>query len=151
MKGFYNVLETIKTQLLSSKFCNTVTYGDIRDVDLAKKTVFPLSHFIVDSAQYGENTITFSINLLCMDLVDISKTSTVDHFTGNDNEQDVLNTQLQVVVNLLDALKIGNLYTTKYQLINEPSIEPFTKRFENLMAGWAVNIVVEVVNDNSIC
>jgi len=151
MKGFYNVLETIKTELLSSKFCNTVTYGDIRDVDLAKKTVFPLSHFIVDSAQYGENTITFSINLLCMDLVDISKTSTVDHFTGNDNEQDVLNTQLQVVVNLLDALKIGNLYTTKYQLINEPSIEPFTKRFENLMAGWAVNIVVEVVNDNSIC
>ena len=151
MKGFYNVLETIKTQLLSSKFCNTVTYGDIRDVDLAKKTVFPLSHFIVDSAQYGENTITFSINLLCMDLVDISKTSTIDHFTGNDNEQDVLNTQLQVVVNLLDALKIGNLYTTKYQLINEPSIEPFTKRFENLMAGWAVNIVVEVVNDNSIC
>jgi len=151
MKGFYNVLETIKTQLLSSKFCNTVTYGDIRDIDLAKKTVFPLSHFIVDSAQYGENTITFSINLLCMDLVDISKTSTVDHFTGNDNEQDVLNTQLQVVVNLLDALKIGNLYTTKYQLINEPSIEPFTKRFENLMAGWAVNIVVEVVNDNSIC
>ena len=151
MKGFYNVLETIKTELLSSKFCNTVTYGDIRDIDLAKKTVFPLSHFIVDSAQYGENTITFSINLLCMDLVDISKTSTADHFTGNDNEQDVLNTQLQVVVNLLDALKIGNLYTTKYQLINEPSIEPFTKRFENLMAGWAVNIVVEVVNDNSIC
>ena len=151
MKGFYNVLETIKTELLSSKFCNTVTYGDIRDIDLAKKTVFPLSHFIVDSAQYGENTITFSINLLCMDLVDISKTSTIDHFTGNDNEQDVLNTQLQVVVNLLDALKIGNLYTTKYQLINEPSIEPFTKRFENLMAGWAVNIVVEVVNDNSIC
>ncbi len=151
MKGFYNVLETIKTELLSSKFCNTVTYGDIRDVDLAKKTVFPLSHFIVDSAQYGENTITFSINLLCMDLVDISKTSTVDYFTGNDNEQDVLNTQLQVVVNLLDELKLGNLYTTKYQLTNEPSIEPFTKRFENLMAGWAVNIVVEVENDNAIC
>ena len=151
MKGFYNVLETIKTELLSSKFCTTVTYGDIRDIDLAKKTAFPLSHFIVDSAQYGENIITFSINLLCMDLVDISKTSTDDHFTGNDNEQDVLNTQLQVVVNLLDELKLGNLYTTKYQLTNEPSIEPFTKRFDNLMAGWAVNLVIEVVNDNSIC
>ena len=86
-----------------------------------------------------------------MDLVDISKTSMDDHFTGNDNEQDVLNTQLQVVIKLLDELKLGTLYTSKYQLTNDPSIEPFTKRFDNLMAGWAVNIVVEVVNDNSIC
>ena len=151
MIGFYNVIETIKTELLSSRFCNTVTYGDIRDVDLAKKTAFPLSHFIVDSAQYNETTIRFSINLLCMDLVDISKESTTDQFRGNDNEQDVLNTQLQVVVNLLDELKLGTLYATKYQLINEPSIEPFTKRFDNLLAGWAVNIVIDVVNDNSIC
>ena len=151
MKGFYNVLETIKTELLGSPFCNTVTYGDIRDVDLAKKTAFPLSHFIVDSAQYGENIITFSINLLCMDLVDISKEDTADQFTGNDNEQDVLNTQLQVVVKLLDELKLGTLYTNLYQLTNDPSIEPFTKRFDNLMAGWAVNLVIEVQNDNSIC
>ena len=151
MIGFYNVLETIKTELLSSKFCNTVTYGDIRDVDLAKKTVFPLSHFIVDSAQYGENTISFTINLLCMDLVDVSKASTENHFTGNDNEQDVLNTQLQVIVNLLDSLKQGSLYATKYQLTNDPSIEPFTSRFENLVAGWSVSLVVEVENDNAIC
>ena len=86
-----------------------------------------------------------------MDLVDISKEDTVDQFTGNDNEQDVLNTQLQVVVKLLDELKLGTLYTNLYQLTNDPSIEPFTKRFDNLMAGWAVNLVIEVQNDNSIC
>ena len=42
MKGFYNVLETIKTELLGSPFCNTVTYGDIRDVDLAKENSIPI-------------------------------------------------------------------------------------------------------------
>jgi hypothetical protein len=151
MIGFYNVLDTIKTELLSSPFCSSVTFGDINEVDLSKRSSFPLSHFIVDSARYQSQTITFTINLICMDIVDISKEDSTDLFIGNDNEQDVLNTQLQVIVNLLDKLKTGQLYSDKYQLDSDPTIEPFTDRFDNKLAGWAVSIDVNVVNDNSIC
>ena len=47
MKGFYNVTETIKNQLLSDVNVNTVTMGDITKVDLSKQTLFPLSHLVL--------------------------------------------------------------------------------------------------------
>ena len=47
MTGFYKLLDTLKAELISSPFVNTVTYGDISDVDLNKQNIFPLSHFIV--------------------------------------------------------------------------------------------------------
>lgn len=151
MTGFYNLLDTIKNELLSSPFVGNVTFGDINDVDLSKRTSFPLSHFIVDSARYQSQVITFTINLICMDVVDISKEDSTDLFIGNDNEHDVLNTQLQVIVNLLDKLKTGQLYLDEYQLDSDPTIEPFTDRFDNKLAGWAVSFDVDVANDNSIC
>ena len=46
MKGFYQVTETIKNQLLSDVNVNTVTTGDITKIDLSKQTIFPLSHII---------------------------------------------------------------------------------------------------------
>jgi len=47
MKGFYQVTETIKNQLLSDVNVNTVTTGDITKIDLSKQTIFPLSHLVI--------------------------------------------------------------------------------------------------------
>ena len=149
MKAFYNILETIKAELLDSPFVNTVTYGALDRVDLNKKTIFPLSHFMVNNVSYGENTLTYNMSLLCMDIVDISNDSVDDIFVGNNDEHDVFNTQQAVIIRVLDALKRGDLYANLYQLEGEPNIEPFVDRFENRLAGWAVTFDVVVVNDMS--
>lgn len=151
MKGFYNVIETIKDELLASPFINTVTYGDISEVDLAKKTIFPLGHFMVDTVTYTSQTLTFEINMLVMDIVDFNKEEQEDNFITNGNEQDILNTQLQVVTNVLDKLSIGNLYTSKYQLTGEPQLQAFVDRFDNILCGWAVTVSIQVENTNAIC
>jgi len=52
MKGFYNITTKIKETLALDAFVNTVTYGDIFEVDLNKQDIFPLSHFIVNNATY---------------------------------------------------------------------------------------------------
>jgi hypothetical protein len=39
MQGFYNITEKIRQQLQQDDFVNTVTYGDIFEVDLAKQTI----------------------------------------------------------------------------------------------------------------
>ena len=44
IRGFYQLTETIETQLLADVNVNTVTTGDIFDIDLAKNTLFPLMH-----------------------------------------------------------------------------------------------------------
>lgn len=151
MTGFYNILEKIKDTLNAEPFVNTVTYGNIDDVDLNKQSIFPLSHVIVNNTTVQEKTLTFNISVLAMDIVDVSKKKTTNVFRGNDNEQDVLNTQLALLTRLSAALKRGDLYIEKYQLSGDVSCEPFVDRFENKLAGWTATFDVLVQNDMTIC
>ena len=149
--GFYQITKTIKDQLLDDVNVNTVTTGDITDIDLAKQTMYPLSHVIVNNVTLEENVYRFNISVLAMDIVDQSKEATTDIFKGNNNEQDVLNTQLVVLNKLIQVLRMGTLYQNKYQLDGDPTCEPFYDRFENQVGGWACTFDVLIQNDINIC
>jgi hypothetical protein len=151
MNGFYRVLDTIKDTLQADTNCNTVTYGDITQIDLSKQTMFPLSHIIVNSVTSGENIMTFNLSILSMDIVNVSKDEVTDIFVGNDNEQDVLNTQLTVLNKVIQKLRIGSLYSDKYQVQGDVSLEPFRDRFENQIAGWTATMDVIIENDVNVC
>lgn len=151
MKGFYSVTDKIKTLLNAEPFVNTVTFGSIDDVDLDKQSIFPLSHVIVNNAVVGTKTTTFSISILAMDLVDISNDEVTDVFVGNDNEQDVLNTQLALLTRVINELQRGDSYTDKYQIEADVTCEPFVDRFENKLAGWTATFDVVVINDMTVC
>jgi hypothetical protein len=151
MKGFYQITTAIKDQLYKDIFVNTVSSGDIFEIDLNKQTIFPLSHIIVNNAQYNGNVWIFNISVLCMDVVDFSKTEQTDQFLTNDNEQDVLHTQLMVINRLLEVLRRGSLYDDLYQLQGTPNCEPFVDRFENKIAGWTVTFDVMVANEMTSC
>jgi len=150
-QGFYLLTDKIKEELLSNEHINTVTFGDITEVDLSKQTIFPLGHIMINNVTHQERVLSFSITVMTMDVVDTSKEATVDLFAGNDNEQDVLNTQLAISNRLVEKLRSGTLYTSKYQLDGNPVCEPFVDRFENKIAGWATTITVYVQNDIYIC
>jgi hypothetical protein len=151
IRGFYLLTETIKNQLLADVNVNTVTTGDIYDIDLSKQSIFPLSHIIINNVTTQEQTLTFNISVLAMDIVDESKEITEDIFRGNNNEHDVLNTQLAVLNKLVMVLRKGTLYSDQYQLDGDATLEPFYERFENRLAGWAATFDVLVKNDISIC
>jgi hypothetical protein len=150
-RAFYQITQTIKNQLLEDINVNTVTFGNITDIDLSKQTMFPLSHIIVNNVSFPNNTVSFNISILSMDIVNQSKEETTDIFIGNDNEQDILNTQLAVQNRLMIELKRGDLFTNQYQLEGVASCEPFTDRFEHLVAGWALTFEIVTSNDISIC
>jgi hypothetical protein len=151
IRGFYQLTETIKTQLLSDDNVNSVTTGDITEIDLSKQTIFPLSHIIVNSVNTQEQVLAFNITVMSMDIVDVDKEAEVDLFRGNNNEHDILNTQLAVLNKLVMILRKGSLYTTKYQLEGNPTCEPFFDRFENQLAGWACTMDILIENDITIC
>jgi hypothetical protein len=151
IRGFYLLTETIKDQLLADVNVNTVTTGDIYDIDLAKQSIFPLSHIIINSVSTQEQTLTFNISVLAMDIVDESKEATTDIFRGNNNEQDILNTQLAVLNKLVMVLRKGTLYSDQYQLNGDATLEPFYERFDNRLAGWSATFDVFVKNDIDIC
>jgi hypothetical protein len=155
MQGFYNITERIRVQLAQDVFVNTITYGDIFRVDLKKQTIFPLCHVVVNNATMEGNVFRYNISVMAMDIVDISKdaidNTALGQFRGNDNEQDVLNTQFAVIARLLKVLESGDLFTELYQLDGNPNIEPFTERFENYLAGWVASFDVLIPNDMTSC
>ena len=151
MANYYNILDTLRTHLNNDAIVNTVTTGDIFQVDLAKQTIFPLSHIMVNSATFEGNVIRFNISLLAMDIVDISKDEVTEMFLGNDNEQDVLNTQLAVVNRLYEMLRRGDLYSYNFMVDGNPTCEPFAERFENYLAGWTMTFDILVANTMTIC
>lgn len=151
IRGFYQLTETIKEQLLNDVNTNTVTTGDITEIDLSKQTIFPLAHIIVNNVVAQEQVLLFNITVLAMDIVNQSKEETTDLFRGNNNEQDILNTQLAVLNRLVMVLRKGTLHTNLYQLDGDGNCDPFYERFENLLAGWACTFDVAVQNDIDIC
>ena len=152
MKHVYDILDVLRDELRSHPAVNTVSYGDITDLDLDKTTMFPLSHLLIDNASYGERTITFSIKLLCADIVDYNQSENqFDEFYGNDNLHDVMNTQFQVINSLITKLMRGDLFKSNYQVTSTPSAEPFKESYGNVLAGWSTVIQIEVPNGINIC
>ena len=151
MKEFYDLIDKLYEELNSSEFVNTVTFGNIMDVDLSKQSIFPLSHINIQDAVFGEHTITFSIQVIAMDLVDESKEDKFDSdsipYQGLDNKHDVLNTQLAVINRLQSKLRRGDLNDDNYVLDTDATATMFEDRFENLMAGWALSLSISIPNN----
>jgi len=151
VRGFYQLTKTIQDNMLADININTVTTGDITDVNLLKQDIFPLGHIIINSVVVNEQTLDFSISIMACDVVEQSKEETVDIFRGNNNVQDILNTQLGVLNKLIQKLRMGDLYTDMYQLDGSPSLDPFYDRFENELAGWTATMNIQIYNDIYIC
>ena len=151
IRGYYQLTETIKEQLLADVNVNTVTTGDITDDNLSKQDIFPLSHIIVNNVTVNEQTLDFNISILACDIVNQSKLETTDIFTGNNDIQNILNNQLAVLNRLTQRLRMGQLHTDMYQLNGNPSLQPFYDRFENQLAGWTATMDVQIYNDIYIC
>jgi hypothetical protein len=149
MRQFYNLTKTIKDTLEANSQVNVVTFGDIFDIDLNKQTIFPLSHIMVNQASFEGQIVRVNVSVICMDVVDETKQdpkAQAEPFYGTNNEQDILNTQLAVINDLVAKLRKGTLYTDLYQLDGNPTCVPFTERFENLLTGWTATFDVLLPN-----
>ena len=151
MNSFYNVIDSINTVVSAEPFNNQVTFGDIADVDLRKQSLFPLAHIMINSATITNNLVTQNMTIFFMDLVDESNEPIESFFLGNDNKQDVLNTQLALATRVLRVLQKGDLYRDNFEIIGDASCEPFTERFQNMLAGWAVTFTINTQTDMTYC
>lgn len=153
MRQVYTVIDKIQEKLNANGVTNTVTFGDILEVDLDKTTIYPLSHISMGDVTFSDRIITATIQLFCLDVVDKSNTLTDENLIyGNDNLQDVLNTQLQVVNDIQQELRRGELFSGQLQLTTDITASPFLDNFENQLGGWAATINIEMANtEHTIC
>ena len=64
VRGFYQITDTIKTELLKNIDVNTVTSGDLSQINLQKQDIFPLSHIMINNVTDEENVLRFNISVL---------------------------------------------------------------------------------------
>ena len=148
---YFDIIDKLKAHFDADVLVNTVTQGNLFDIDLSKQTIFPLVHIIVNTASLESNVVRYNISILAMDIVDITKDEEENKFDGNDNELYVLNTQLQVLTRCYELLLRGDLWSDKFQIDGNPSCEPFVDRFENKLAGWTMTCDILIPNGMTIC
>ncbi len=151
MKSFYNIIDSIKDAVNTEPFNSNVSFGDIADIDLKRQSIFPLAHIMVNNATINDNLISFNVTLFLMDLVDVSKSADTSLFLGNDNTQDVLNTQIALATRVMRVLQKADLYRNDLELINPAKCEPFEERFDNTLAGWAVTFDISAKTEMTYC
>tara|TARA_R110002050_G_scaffold244531_1_gene382130 strand:+ start:1522 stop:1968 length:447 start_codon:yes stop_codon:yes gene_type:complete len=142
---FYDVVDIIKQTLLEDDFVNSVSYGDITKVDTSKTTIYPLSHMVVNSVVVGDNMFTFNVSIASMDLID-----QVNDNEG-DNEMNIFNTQSSVLSRLILKMRRYNMRNNGFQIVGQPSLEYFTHRFEDDVAGVDTTFEVNVIQDMNVC
>ena len=132
----YKILQRIEAVINTEPIAKTVTNGDLFEVDLNKKTLFPLAHIILNNATHQNSVISFNFSILFMDLED------------EDDRTDVLNTQFMLAIRVMEKLSRAE---SGIELIGNPTFEPFHERFENNLAGWAVTFDINVKNEMTVC
>lgn len=151
MTGYLTIIDKLKAHFDSDIMVTEVTKGALDDIDLPKQTLFPLVHIIVGNATFESRVIRFSVTLFAMDVVDVSKSEATDRFMGNNNEDYVLDTTLAILNRAFKQMDSGDLFSDNFVVDGNPTCEPFTERFENLLAGWAMTFDVMIPNDMTIC
>ena len=155
MRNVYLALDAIKTYLQGHSQINMVTYGDIFEVDLKKQTIFPLAHLYFENAIIPAQVVQFQVGILFMDIVDETKQDVRNQnepFYGVNNVMDIHTPMLAVANGLIQEVRKGNLWDDGFELVGDPSLQPFQDRFENSLAGWNLTLTINTKNNEvSIC
>ena len=141
--SYFKLLDTLRSQLNATNLINTVTDGMISDVDLAKQTVFPLAHIVVNQATIEGKIQRFSVTILAMDILDGKE--------KYDVEPSIMSAMLQALNRVYEVMTRGDLNPDYVMVDGAPTLEPFTDRFENKLAGWAMTFDVIMMSDMTVC
>lgn len=149
MKTFKAIVDQFEDICEAHKQLNSFTNGDIFEVDLSNEMDFAKAHLVEQSATINNRDFVFTFDLLVMDLVS----------ADGSNETDVLSDTFLILSDIYREFKNGlgrlsqnQVIVSDQFVINESmSCEPFTDRFENLLAGWKGTISITVPSHNNAC
>lgn len=152
MNNIFKLTDAIKEELQGNTLINQVTFGDLFEVDLLKKNIFPLAHVGMASARIGEGVAYVDLSILFLDIVDEQKQENTDQFYGNDNEHYILNSMFAAATKTVQELMRGDLYRDGFQLESDDvSLEFFSERFEDKLAGVGLDMTIAIKNTLDLC
>ena len=150
MTSYYNAVENIFEAARQQNYFHTFSEGDIFEVDLDKKGLYPLIHLTPLRTSWAtENTAVYSFQISIAELVDTDTSYFNDNpeYGAQDNTRDVWSQTLRASDKLIKALRSYENSATGFRLVGIPSAENFKESYKNRLAGWTITIDVEVFNN----
>ena len=166
-KTFNNVIETLARLGEYHQQIQTVSVGDIYDVNLEKMELFPLLHINYVNVTTGDAELVYNFQIFIMDLVsekDNWQTYNAKGLTklidNKNNEQQVYNQTLEIATDFIGMLRhssrqslegVDDINAPIYFTQDQFTIEPFSERFYNMLCGQVFQIGIVVMNDFDTC
>lgn len=148
MNSLFALTDAIKNELDSNVLLNSVTYGDVDEIELLKSNRYPLAHVGISTGTISDSTSDINLSIIFIQQVDEVKEQE-DSF--NDSELYAQNNMLSAATRLVQVLKRGDLYQQGFQLEEDATVEFFGDRFTDRVAGVTVDMTVTIKNQASVC
>ena len=148
MNSLFALTDAIKNELDSNVLLNSVTYGDVDEIELLKSNRYPLAHVGISTGTISDATSDINLSIIFRQQVDEVKEQE-DSF--NDSELYAQNNMLSAATRLVQVLKRGDLYQQGFQLEEDATVEFFGDRFTDRVAGVTVDMTVTIKNQASVC
>jgi len=148
MNSLFALTDAIKNELDSNVLLNSVSYGDVDEIELLKTNRYPLAHVGISTGTISDATSTIEVSVIFIQQVDDVKTQE-DSF--NDSELYAQNNMLAAATRLVQVLKRGDLYAQGFQLEDDATVDFFGDRFTDKVAGVTVDMSVTIKNQASVC
>ena len=154
---FYQFTQFLNNIALNHPNVNTFTIGDIHEVDLAKQSIYPILHMVPNTVTIGQQMFNYDIDLVFLDrvmeIIPLSSGKfnqlTVNYKTLT-NVQDTWNTGL-LALNDIYAYIARNAQADNFIVSTDAICTPFQQEYDNLLAGWVMNINIQVPNNVNAC
>jgi hypothetical protein len=147
---FLTTITFLKDLLISDADINVVTHGVSNDIDLDKKTNYPLAHIqFLNFSNETDGIVGFNFEIHILKIRDINKTPSTDKWLRNDNELDNYNMCVAIANRLLLKLKQNNDFDIEVLSKSQPEV--ISLEFLNMLDGVKFQLQLGITNNVSGC
>ena len=157
MQTYYSFTQFFANVCNAHPNITTFDMADIRTIDTEKQTLFPYANLIVNNVNIDSGVMTYNVTFMVMDrVVEVEDVSTgrfneiVANYRGYSNVVDVHNSTLLTINDVVSYI-YRNPDALDYNVIGSSLCTPFEERFQNLLAGWAIDMNIAVGNPQDMC
>ena len=166
-KSYNNVVNFLARLAEYHEQIESVSVGDIYDINLEKMQLFPLLHINPVNVTTGQSELLYNFQIFVMDLVSEKDNWQTYQAAGltklidpKNNEQQVFNQTLDIATDFIGMLRhskqqslfgVNDINEAIYFTEGEYTIEPFSERFDNLCCGQVFQVGIKVMNDFQTC
>jgi hypothetical protein len=138
--NYKQVIEDLEEIANAHLQINSFGFGDLPQItnDIITKVspLYTRMYVIPDTTVLDQNQLTYNFKIIIADRLK-------DDYS---NQRDVMNDTLEIMKDVFTIL-----YLSEYESEWDASVEPFLERFEDVLAGWTMNLTITQPFDYNRC